>query len=178
MPAYVALLRAMNVAGTGKLPMADLRRMATNCGFANVRTYIASGNLLFDSDLAEDDARAALGHEVDAFFGKPVPFFGKPVPIFVRTQTELDAIVFANPFPDEKGSRLMVFFLGQAATPAMLAEARGQQGERMAIGTREIYVAYGDGIGKTKLIIPVVKTGTARNINTVTKLAAMLATAA
>ena len=170
MPAYVALLRAMNVAGTGKLPMVDLRLMATACGFANVRTYIASGNLLFDSDLSEYAARDALAHEVDAFFGKPVP-------IFVRTQSELDAIATANPFPDEKGSRLMVFFLAHPATHAMLAEARGQQGERMAIGTREIYVAYGNGIGKTKLIIPAVKQGTARNINTVTKLAAMLATA-
>lgn len=171
MPAYVALLRAMNVAGTGKLPMADLRLMATNCGFANARTYIASGNLLFDSDLSEDAARDALTQKVDAFFGKSVP-------IFVRTAAELDAIAAANPFPDEKGSRLMVFFLGEAATPAMVDDARGQRGERMAIGTREIYVAYGDGIGKTKLIIPAVKAGTARNVNTVTKLATMLATAA
>ena len=60
MTAYVALLRAMNVAGTGKLPMTELKRIGEACGFANVRTFIASGNLLFDSDLAEADAQARI----------------------------------------------------------------------------------------------------------------------
>jgi uncharacterized protein (DUF1697 family) len=50
--AYVALLRAVNVGGTGKLPMAALTAMGEACGFANVRTYIASGNLLFESSLS------------------------------------------------------------------------------------------------------------------------------
>jgi uncharacterized protein (DUF1697 family) len=171
MTAYAAFLRAMNVGGTGKLPMAELRRMGTACGFANVRTYIASGNLLFESTLSQDDARDAICKELEAFFGKAVP-------VFVRSVAELDAIVAANPFPDEKGSRLMVFFLAEAATPAMLAEARGHANERMAIGKREIYVAYGDGIRTTKLVIPAVKQGTARNINTVSKVAAMLRSAA
>ena len=48
--AYVALLRAVNVSGTGKLPMADLKAIGEACGFSNVRTFIASGNLLFESD--------------------------------------------------------------------------------------------------------------------------------
>jgi uncharacterized protein (DUF1697 family) len=53
MTAYVALLRAVNVAGTGALPMAELRAMGEACGFATVRTFIASGNLLFESDRSE-----------------------------------------------------------------------------------------------------------------------------
>jgi uncharacterized protein (DUF1697 family) len=161
----------MNVAGTGKLPMAELRRIGTTCGFANVRTYIASGNLLFDSSLSEDDARDTIGAELESFFGKPIP-------VFVRTGAELEAIAAANPFPDEKGSRLMVYFLAEPATPAMLAEARNQANERMAIGEREMYVAYGEGIGSSKLVIPATKQATARNINTVAKVAAMLGTAA
>ena len=51
MTAYVALLRAVNVSGTGKLPMADLKRMGEECGFENVRTFIASGNLLLTSEI-------------------------------------------------------------------------------------------------------------------------------
>ena len=161
----------MNVAGTGKLPMAELRRMGTSCGFANVRTYIASGNLLFDSDQSEGNARDAIGAELERFFGQPIP-------VFVRTLAELQATAAANPFPDEKGSRLMVFFLAEPATAAMLAEARNQANERMALGKREIYVAYGEGIGSSKLVIPATKQATARNINTVAKVAAMLGTAA
>jgi uncharacterized protein (DUF1697 family) len=53
MTRYIALLRAVNVGGTGKLPMAELRSMCESVGFTNVRTYIASGNVVFDSKLAE-----------------------------------------------------------------------------------------------------------------------------
>ena len=66
MIAYVALLRAMNVAGTGKLAMAELRRIGADCDFANVRTFIASGNLLFDSDLTEAEAQARIEAKLEA----------------------------------------------------------------------------------------------------------------
>ncbi len=59
--AWVALLRAVNVGGTGKLPMAELRDIATTIGFEDVRTYIQSGNLLFSSDLPEEEIRVLLG---------------------------------------------------------------------------------------------------------------------
>ena len=84
MTSYVALLRAMNVAGTGKLPMAELRRIGEQCGFDNVRTLIASGNLLFDSDLVEEEARTRIEAGL-------VKFFGKRVSVFVRTAAELAA---------------------------------------------------------------------------------------
>jgi uncharacterized protein (DUF1697 family) len=51
MPGYIALLRAVNVGGTGKLPMADLKAMCGDAGFARVQTYIASGNAVFESRL-------------------------------------------------------------------------------------------------------------------------------
>ena len=69
MTAYVALLRAVNVAGTGKLPMADLRAIAQGLGLANVRTYIASGNLLFESALGEDALKHALETKLEAYAG-------------------------------------------------------------------------------------------------------------
>lgn len=168
MSAFVALLRAMNVAGTGKLPMAELKRIGVECGFANVRTFIASGNLLFDSDLAEEEARARIETKLEVLFGKPVP-------VFVRSATELAATAAANPFDDDKPSRVMAHFIADEPTEAMLAEARDVAGERMALGPRVIIVSYGEGIGKTRLKLPAVKAGTARNMNSVAKMAAMLA---
>nr|MBA3835646.1 DUF1697 domain-containing protein [Sphingomonas sp.] len=60
MTAYVALLRAVNVGGTSKLPMTELRKIAEDLGFENPRTYIASGNLLFSSDREEAEVRSLL----------------------------------------------------------------------------------------------------------------------
>jgi len=168
MSAYVALLRAMNVAGTGKLPMAELKRIGEECGFKDVRTFIASGNLLFTSDLAEADAQARIEAKLEAFFGKPVP-------VFVRTADELAATAAANPFTDDKPSRVMAHFIASEPDAAMLAEARDVVGERMALGPRSIIVSYGEGIGKTRLKLPAIKHGTARNMNSVAKMAVMLA---
>ena len=50
MPVFIALLRAVNVGGTGKLPMGDLKRLCEKAGFRNVRTYIASGNVVAERD--------------------------------------------------------------------------------------------------------------------------------
>ena len=168
MTAYVALLRAMNVAGTGKLAMAELRRIGADCDFANVRTFIASGNLLFDSDLTEAEAQARIEAKLEAYFGKPVA-------VFVRTAAELAATAAANPFHDDKPNRVMAHFIAEQPDAAMLAEARDVAGERMALGPRVIIVSYGEGIGKTRLKLPAVKAGTARNMNSVAKMAAMLA---
>ena len=168
MTAYVALLRAMNVAGTGKLAMTELGRIGADCDFANVRTFIASGNLLFDSDLTEAEAQARIAAKLEAYFGKPVA-------VFVRTAAELAATAAANPFHDDKPSQVMAHFIAEQPDAAMLAEARDVAGERMELGPRVIIVSYGEGIGKTRLKLPAVKLGTARNMNSVAKMAAMLA---
>ena len=167
MTAYVALLRAVNVAGTGKLPMAELRAMAESVGLTNVRTYIASGNLLFESALSERAVKAALETRIGAYAGKSVP-------IFVRTAAELAAVRAADPFPDAHGSRHMVYFLDDAPPQDTQQSARDQAGERIALGVREIYVDYGDGIRFTKLKLAATKISTARNMNTVVKLVAMM----
>ena len=167
MTAYVALLRAVNVSGTGMLPMAELRAMGEACGLERVRTHIASGNLLFESGLSEAEIVARLDARVAAFFGKQVP-------LFVRSAAEMRAIADTNPFPDERGSRNMVYFLAGPPTPDYHARIRGQQGERIAFGVREISVAYGEGIGKTKLMLPDPHGHTARNRNTVEALARRL----
>ena len=72
MTGYVALLRAVNVGGTGKLPMADLREMCVALGFDGVRTYIASGNVVFSTGLSEAEVKKALEERLRAYAGKPV----------------------------------------------------------------------------------------------------------
>ena len=167
MTAYVALLRAVNVSGTGKLPMAELKAIGETCGFRAVRTFIASGNLLFESDLEEAAAQKLVEKRLEAFFGKRVP-------VFVRNAAEMADVAANNPFGDDKPSRVMAHFIADEPTKAMLSEARDVQGERLAIGPRVIYVSYGEGIGKTKLKLPAVKQGTARNLNSVARIAELL----
>ncbi len=167
MTTYVALLRAVNVGGTGKLPMAELRAMGEACGFAKVRTFIASGNLLLDSALSEAKVKAALEAKLAAYAGKPVE-------VFVRTGMELAAIIAANPFPDAHGSRHMIFFYDRPPAPDLIERCRDWQGERAALGTRELHVDYGDGIRDTKLKIPGKTDRTGRNMNSVRKMAELL----
>jgi uncharacterized protein (DUF1697 family) len=168
MTAYVALIRAVNVTGTGMLPTEDLKAMGEACGFDNVRTFINSGNLLFGSKLGEAEVKKRIGQRVDDYFGKPAR-------VYVRSADEMAEAVADNPFSDDKPSLVMAHFIDEKPVKAMLEEARDVQGERMALGPRLIYVSYGDGIGKTKLKLPAVKQGTARNMNSVAKIAALLA---
>jgi len=168
MTAYVVLLRAVNVAGTGNLPMSKLKEMGETCGFGSVRTFIASGNLLFTSDSNEDEVKARIE-------GRVAEHFGKPVPVYVRSAAEMTEAVARDPFSDDKPSRRYSHFIDEKPTQAMLDQARDVHGERLALGPRLIYVSYGEGIGKTKLKLPAIKQGTARNMNTVAKIAGLLA---
>jgi uncharacterized protein (DUF1697 family) len=167
MTAYVALLRAVNVGGTGKLPMVELRAMAEAIGFESVRTYIASGNLLFESDLNEAEVKAALEARLETYAGKPIP-------VLVRTAAELAAVRAGDPFPDAHGSRHLIYFFDAPPPLDTLETVRDKAGERLALGVREIYVDYGAGIRDTRLKFPAMKNGTARNMNTVVKLAGMI----
>jgi uncharacterized protein (DUF1697 family) len=168
MTKYIALLRATNVGGTEKLPMADLKSICDGAGFAHVETYIASGNVVFESKAAPSRVKAKLEAGLLAYAGKPIG-------VVVRTAPELQAVLNANPFPDAAPSRTLVIFLGDAPPSDALALAVGIQNEEMRLGEREIYVHYGDGMGQSKLRIPAAKKGTARNINTIARLTEMAA---
>lgn len=166
MTTYIALLRAVNVGGTGKLPMADLKAMCEKAGFTEVRTYIASGNVLFESNKSEAQVAAKLQASLKAYAGKPVG-------VFVRTAAEMDAVLKANPFPKAAPNRTMAIFLDAPPSPKILDTIVGQNGEEVRLGVREIYVSYGEGMANSKLKIPAAQAGTARNMNTVAKLAAL-----
>jgi uncharacterized protein (DUF1697 family) len=93
----------------------------------------------------------------------------------VRTAAEMAAVRDANPFPGAPGNRTMVIFLDAAPPAGAAEEAVGRADEVIRLGKREIYVLYPEGMGTSKLRIPAAKAGTARNLNTVAKLAAMAA---
>ena len=168
MPTYIALLRAVNVGGTGKLPMADLKSICADAGFANVQTYIASGNVVFRSKASAARVRSELEARLLAYAGKPIG-------VMVRTTSEMAAVLEANPFHAAAPNRTVAIFLDEAPPSDALEFAVGVKDEEMRLGAREIYVHYGAGMGTSKLRIPAARLGTARNMNTVAKLAAMAA---
>ena len=168
MTVYVALLRAVNVGGTGKLAMADLAAMCEALSFARVRTYIASGNVVFESAKSAAAVKAALEQRLQVYAGKPVG-------VVVRTAQEMAAVLKANPFAKAAPNRTVAIFLDAAPAKDALKHATGVAGEEMRLGVREIYVHYGDGMASSKLKIPAAAKGTMRNMNTVAKLAQMAA---
>ena len=168
MSAYVALLRAVNVGGTGALPMKDLVRLCSEAGFAKPETYIASGNVVFESDLSEAKVKATLEAALAAFAGKPVG-------VLVRTANEIGAVSAGDPFKNVERKFAYALFLPAAPSQADIEAARGRAAEQLSLGKREIYIAYPEGMGRSKLSLPAARLGTARNMNTVARLAAMAA---
>lgn len=166
---FIALLRAVNVGGTGKLAMTDLKAICEAAGFRSVRTYIASGNVVFESDRGADTVRKLLEKRLLAHAGKPVG-------VFIRTAREMAEVLAKNPFPDAAANHTMAIFLDSAPVPADLENVSGRADEEIKLGRKEIYVRYGANMGRSKLKIPAAKNGTARNMNTVAKLASLAST--
>jgi len=179
MTTHIALLRAINVAGRNRVSMAELRDLLAELGFANVQSLLQSGNLVFDGragtparleSLLEQAAKDRLQLET-AFF--------------VRTAKEWAEIVAGNPFPDEAKldpAHLVVLLLKGAPDRGHLTALEQAIVGREVIraGGRQLYIVYPDGIGRSKLTNALIEQklgtqGTARNWNTVLKLASLVA---
>jgi uncharacterized protein (DUF1697 family) len=160
---YVALLRGINL-GKRNLKMDDLRRIAEDLGLEKPKTYIASGNLLFRSAKGEKALKADLEHEI----GKHM---NAKVGVMIRTDRELDAVLATNPFKQQASNYTVAIFLDDAPPKDCPEAAKNVDGERIALGKREIYVHYPRGQGQSRLAIAAAAHGTARNMNTVAKLA-------
>jgi uncharacterized protein (DUF1697 family) len=167
---FVALLRAVNVGGTGMLPMSELRALCVALGWQDVRTYIQSGNVVFRSEHQEPTLRRTLEGALTAKLGKPVG-------VAIRTGTALRATLDANPFPAGNPAQVTVVFLPDAAPPDLLTGLVIPGREEIRLIGREVFVHYPDGIGRSKLKLPPpAAAGTARNLNTVARLADMAGT--
>ena len=167
MATFAALLRAVNVGGTGKLPMSELRALCEACGFTEVATYIQSGNVVFRTRLsaarAKKELEARLRQAMGAEHGA-----------MIRRAGELRSLLDDNPFPDAPPARVLVLFLDRAPAVLDLEQVVSPGREQLAIRGRELVIHYPDGMGKSKLRHPFQKTGTGRNLNTVRKLVEML----
>jgi uncharacterized protein (DUF1697 family) len=165
---FVALLRAVNVGGTGKLPMSELKAICEGLGYTSVRTYIASGNVIFASRKTESAVKRELEKALAAYAGKAVG-------VMVRSAAEIAQVAADNPFAKLAPNRTMAIFLDETPPKDTLAAVRGQKDEKIKLGKREIYIHYGEGMGTSKLVISAARNGTARNMNTVAVLARMAA---
>ncbi|MGN6604293.1 MAG: DUF1697 domain-containing protein [Ginsengibacter sp.] len=165
MELLIALLKGINVGGNNILPMAELKVLCEEAGFKKVRTYIQSGNVLFESKLAEEKAVAKLKKALKSKLPNPVS-------VMIRTIEELETIIEKNPFPSANPSQVGVLFLEQEVDKSVVQEFSKIETEEIITGKREIYIHFQNGMGKSKLKFPKsAKDGTVRNINTVKKLA-------
>jgi len=172
----VALLRAVNVGGR-KLLMAELRQFAVDLGLEGPRTLIQSGNLVFGSALGGAELERLLESEVLARLGLATDFL-------VRDEAEWRDLIAANPHAEmakHDPAHLMVMALKSPPGEAEVAALKGWIPGREAVVAvgRQLYITYPDGAGDSKLTNAAIERrlgirGTARNWNTVMKLAAML----
>ena len=168
---YVVLLRGINLGKARQVAMPRLREVLTGRGHEAVRTHLRSGNVLLDSPLDEGalaaDVRAAIERE-----------FGFEVPVVVRTAAEVAAVVAGDPFESlaTDPARYLVTFLPEPPPPDKVDALPAADGGDYLVRGRELYLWLPDGIQNTPLAawkwdrllgVP----GTARNWNTVTKLA-------
>ncbi|MCB1336021.1 MAG: DUF1697 domain-containing protein [Maritimibacter sp.] len=171
---WVLLLRGINVGGHGKLPMAELKALLLRLGASNVTTYIQSGNAVFTGALDPNAFARDLAEAIDRNHG-----FRPNIQLFIAESFR--EIVAAYPFPEAHAEPKTghVWFCAQAPAPdTARLDALAAPTERYRIAPRALYLHAPDGIGRSKLAeraeallgVPT----TARNLNTCTKLVALL----
>jgi uncharacterized protein (DUF1697 family) len=163
MQSYVVLLRAVNLTGTGKIAMSDLKALCVAAGCDSFGTYIASGNVVLKSARTEPDLRAEIGRRVEALMGKPVG-------IITRTPAELARGIAANPFSGTDPARTHICFFDQPPPADALERIRHRLDEEVVLGERELFLHYPNGQGQSRMVVPAMSVGTARNLNTARKL--------
>ena len=178
MPVFVGLLRAINVGGAGKLPMEELRAACGEAGLERVSTYVASGNLVFETGLSEAKAKALLVDLLRDRFGLTQNH------VILRAPGALSDVIATNPFSDAADKRpnlLHVAFLDGDPRDGAAAALEAWEGPECGrLDGRHAYLDYENGAGRSKLTPAVLDRmfgvrHTSRNWNTVQKLAEMAA---
>jgi|SRR5215813_758027 len=179
MPTQIALLRGVNVGGKAMVAMAELRELFAELGFADARTLLQSGNVVFEAPSAQTPA--ALEQKLEAAAAKR---FDRPIDFFVRSAKDWAGVIAKNPFPAEAQrdpAHLVLMALkaapSAAAVKALKAAIKGR--ETVNAAGRHAYIVYPDGIGRSKLTNALIERtlgtrGTGRNWNTALKLAEMV----
>jgi uncharacterized protein (DUF1697 family) len=148
MTAYVALLRGINVGGHAKLSMADLRSAFSDLGYGEVRTYIQSGNVVFEAAAPAARLQPALERDLEARFGLGIK-------VVLRSRVQLGRIIDSNPLATGKRDRtkLHVTFLGSkpAASRPPALDADAFLPDEFRVVGQEVYLHCPEGYGRTKL---------------------------
>ena len=168
----IALLRGINLGAHNRIAMPELREHLSGAGYAQVRTYVQSGNVVLVSDLQPDDLERQLERQI-------AERFGFDVDVIVRTRDELAEVVDRNPLGEvaTNPKRYQVSFLSRALDPRRVEElaAAAADFERLVAHGRELYAWHPDGVARSRLWAKLAGTGlgvkaTARNWTTVTTL--------
>lgn len=169
MATYAAFLRGINVGGNKSVPMAELRDLAEGLGYEKVVTYINSGNLVFCATKKPSTLEQELADALQRRFRFSVD-------VCVRSLAHLRKILASNPYPDGEASKVTVAFL-VSPPPAGVQErlaALAKEHEPFTVAGTEIYVHYGQGLGRSELAAKFTKlvgvSTTVRNIRTVEKV--------
>jgi len=177
MPRYAALLRGINVGRSARIGMTDLRALLGQIGYSDVATYLQSGNAVFTCPHARPEVPA---REVEGALRERL---GISVRCLIRDRDELQAVIAGNPLAGvaTDGARFLAFFLSDNPRPELLAarDPAALDPERIRLGDRVLYQWCPDGVLAAPAVGAFVEkhlgvTVTARNWNTVTRLAAML----
>ena len=176
--ACVALFRGINVGGNRIVPMTELKSLHEALGFRGVVTYIQSGNVVFTSD--ETDV-AQLTSQIEENFAQK---FGFRSQVIVRTLAELEETITNNPFqhsPEKESKAVLIVFLATCPESSALEDLKQSYHgpEEMYLIGQELFVYYADGMGRSKLTLPLIEkklktAGTGRNWNTVLRLREMM----
>ncbi len=176
MTTWVALLRGINLGSRKRISMGDLRALFETLGLEGVRTYVVSGNVVFESARR---GRALLAGEIERAIESTL---GHEVTVVLRTGPELARIVAANPFPDVEPSTVHLTFLGDkpAGDQVRALEAASYGEDEFAVRGTEVYLHCPNGYGRSKLSNEAIErrlgvAGTTRNWRTTTALATMAA---
>ena len=178
MTACVSLFRGFNVGGNRIVPMNELKSLHEALGLRDVVTYIQSGNVVFTND--ETDP-AQLASQIEEAFAQK---FGFRSQVIVRTASELEETIANSPFqnqPEKESNRVLVLFLTTRPESNTLEDLKKSYSgpEEMYLIGQELFVYYPDGMGRSKLTLPLIEkklktAGTGRNWNTVLRLKEMM----
>lgn len=175
MSVFLILLRGVMPVGKNKVPMAQLRVVLTEAGFASVRTYIASGNVILRSELGRDEVE----ERVHALIKRHI---GPDLVVIARTADELRHILTSNPFDDYDTTHMYYTVLSEPADPELISQLLPETyaPERFVVTDEALYLLVAERYSLTKLHNNFVEkklriSATTRNYNTMTKLLTLAA---
>lgn len=174
MPTYVAFLRGVNLGPQRKVSMPRLAELGRELGYADVWTWVNSGNLVLTTPKEATEVEREVEHALQREYGTQTD-------VAVRSAVELAALLARNPFPDGSPSRVTIVFLMGSAPEGLAQRLAGVAtgSEPYEVADREVWVHYSDGQARSALAVGFSRIAgvstTTRTVGTVTKIVARTA---